>query len=385
MPRKGQDQQHDPAWNKRVTIKQAALLNEEFNKNSNPTIEEMVEIGVRVGFRADQFYKVKNWFQNRRSKASRDRRLSETSLNSEAPKQEEQEDANQSEATLSDVDQLDEERQFVTQDEDQKPIGEAQDEYMVKTQEEQEVTVADGLRSMEENEGEFKNHVVMREENEENGVKNEAVENEHLEEAVANEESTVSQPRQRKRKRDDAPRKQHARFTPEQYLLLEDCFCLNPTRLLSHAQLAEIGQKVGSTEYKQIKTWFHNAYYNWLKGKRPKLAARIKKLQGHDGHEENQNHQGVSSTNIENLDAAITVSASQLTEILAEGQYVSDSGGEFEVEKILDFKRIEDRFELLVKWKGFSDAWNSWELTQSLPFNQVIEHFVQSNVSLFNH
>ena len=47
-------------------------------------------------------------------------------------------------------------------------------------------------------------------------------------------------------------------------------------------------------------------------------------------------------------------------------ELADEEGTEYEVESILDFKRVSGKPHYLVKWKGYSDEENTWEPTQNL-------------------
>jgi len=59
--------------------------------------------------------------------------------------------------------------------------------------------------------------------------------------------------------------------------------------------------------------------------------------------------------------------------------YVKDGQEYFEVEDILDSKRIDRRLHYLVKWKGFPDSENSWEPLVNIPARGLVKEFHRRN------
>ena len=59
--------------------------------------------------------------------------------------------------------------------------------------------------------------------------------------------------------------------------------------------------------------------------------------------------------------------------------YVKDGQEYFEVEDILDSKRIGRRLHYLVKWKGFPDSENSWEPLANIPARGLVKEFHRRN------
>ena len=59
--------------------------------------------------------------------------------------------------------------------------------------------------------------------------------------------------------------------------------------------------------------------------------------------------------------------------------YVKDDHEYFEIEDILDSKRIGRRLHYLIKWKGFPDSENSWEPLTNIPSRGVVKEFHRRN------
>ena len=59
--------------------------------------------------------------------------------------------------------------------------------------------------------------------------------------------------------------------------------------------------------------------------------------------------------------------------------YVKDNQEYFEIENILDSKRIGRRLHYLIKWKGFLDSENSWEPLANIPARGLVKEFHRRN------
>jgi Reverse transcriptase (RNA-dependent DNA polymerase)/RNase H-like domain found in reverse transcriptase/Integrase zinc binding domain/Chromo (CHRromatin Organisation MOdifier) domain/Aspartyl protease len=59
--------------------------------------------------------------------------------------------------------------------------------------------------------------------------------------------------------------------------------------------------------------------------------------------------------------------------------YIKDDHKYFEIEKILDSRRIGNRVQYLIKWKGYPDSDNSWEPLTNIPARGLIKEFHRRN------
>jgi len=59
--------------------------------------------------------------------------------------------------------------------------------------------------------------------------------------------------------------------------------------------------------------------------------------------------------------------------------YIKDNQEYFEIEDILDSKRMGHRLQYLIKWKGFPDSENSWEPLANIPAHDLIKEFHRLN------
>ena len=60
----------------------------------------------------------------------------------------------------------------------------------------------------------------------------------------------------------------------------------------------------------------------------------------------------------------------------------ADDEAEYEVQSILDFKRVSGKPYYLVKWKGYSDEENTWEPTENLrSCSNLLHQFRQARTS----
>ena len=59
--------------------------------------------------------------------------------------------------------------------------------------------------------------------------------------------------------------------------------------------------------------------------------------------------------------------------------YVKDDHEYFEIEDVLDSKRIGRRLHYLIKWKGFPDSENSWEPLANIPARGLVKEFHRRN------
>ena len=59
--------------------------------------------------------------------------------------------------------------------------------------------------------------------------------------------------------------------------------------------------------------------------------------------------------------------------------YVKDDHEYFEVEDILDSCHTRNRFEYLIKWKGYPDTDNSWKPSSHIPAHGLVKEFHRHN------
>ena len=59
--------------------------------------------------------------------------------------------------------------------------------------------------------------------------------------------------------------------------------------------------------------------------------------------------------------------------------YAKDNEEYFEIENILDSRRVKNRLQYLVKWKGYPDSDNSWEPLANIPARGLIKEFHRRN------
>ena len=55
--------------------------------------------------------------------------------------------------------------------------------------------------------------------------------------------------------------------------------------------------------------------------------------------------------------------------------YIKDNQEHFEVDDILDSRRIQNRLEYLIKWKGYPDSDNSWEPSSHIAARGLVKEF----------
>ena len=59
--------------------------------------------------------------------------------------------------------------------------------------------------------------------------------------------------------------------------------------------------------------------------------------------------------------------------------YIKDDHEFYEIEAIFDSRRVENRLEYLIKWKGYPDSDNSWEPRPRIPARAFIKEFHRRN------
>jgi hypothetical protein len=79
------------------------------------------------------------------------------------------------------------------------------------------------------------------------------------------------------------------------------------------------------------------------------------------------------------LDSVKATTLAPRTPPLPPALYVKDSQEYFEVEDILNSKRIDRHLYYLVKWKGFPDSENSWEPLVNIPARGLVKEFHRRN------
>ncbi|XP_078492306.1 chromobox protein homolog 1-like [Ciona intestinalis] len=62
-----------------------------------------------------------------------------------------------------------------------------------------------------------------------------------------------------------------------------------------------------------------------------------------------------------------------------------EAGEEYEVEKVIDKRIYKGKVQYLIKWKGFSDADNTWEPDENLECPDLISQFESTNIKKTNN
>ena len=58
---------------------------------------------------------------------------------------------------------------------------------------------------------------------------------------------------------------------------------------------------------------------------------------------------------------------------------------EYEIERLLDVRIVDEKEEFLIKWRGFSKKHNSWEPRQNIKNNEIIKDFYEDKFPAQNY